>query len=87
MIKVDVKPRDDNKFDIYVSDGNNKEPLLNSNQGYENVEDAERIAYRLLSSLHVWSTVVGVQPDFKTAEPIVLVTTYRDGKTRTEQIR
>ncbi|WP_319456911.1 MULTISPECIES: hypothetical protein [unclassified Mycobacterium] len=87
MIKVEVKPRSDNKFDIYVSDGDNKEPLLNSNQGYENVEDAERIAYRLLASLPVWSRVVGVSPDFTEAEPIILVTTYRDGKTRTEQIR
>lgn len=45
MILVDVKPRQDNLYDIYVSDPGDH--FLNSNQGYENVEDAERIARRL----------------------------------------
>lgn len=86
-LRVEVKPRQDDKYDIYLIDANNGEPLLNSNQGYENVEEAERIAYRVFASLHVWSGVVGVSPDMQTAEPIVMVTRYRDGSTRTEQIR
>lgn len=87
MIKVEVKPRADNRFDVYVSFSENDEPFVNSSQGYENVEDAQRAAYRVFASLSVWSHVVGVSPDFAIPEPIVMVTTYRDGKTKTETIR
>ncbi len=33
MIRVDIKPRQDDRYDIYVSDDNGN-ALLNSNQGY-----------------------------------------------------
>jgi len=87
MIRAEVRPRADNRFDIYVTFDENDEPFVNSSQGYENVEDAERAAKRAFASLHVWSKVVGVSPDFTEPEPIVLVTHYRNGKTKTEQIR
>jgi hypothetical protein len=87
VIKVEVKPRKDDRYDVYVTFNEADEPFVNSSQGYENVEDAERAAYRAFASLSVWSRVVGVAPDFTEPEPIVMVTTYRTGKTRTEQIR
>ena len=34
MIRVDIKPRQDDRYDIYVSDDNGN-ALLNSNQGYD----------------------------------------------------
>lgn len=75
MIKVEVKPRHDNRFDIWLS-ADNGELLLSSNQGYENVEDAERIVHRLFSRVQV----TGEQ------QRVVLTTTYRDGRQHTEQI-
>lgn len=87
MIRVEVKPRKDNRYDVYVTFDDNDEPFVNSSQGYENVEDAQRAVYRVFASLHVWSRVVGVSPDFTEAEPIAMVTHYRDGTTKTEQIR
>lgn len=76
MIRVNVRPRADDKFDIYVA-ADNGEELLNSSQGYENVEDAEKIVRRLFGK-------VGLTGETQT---VALVTTYRDGKTKTEQIR
>lgn len=77
MIRVDVKPRSDNKFDIYVSEDG--EPLLNSNQGYENVEDAIAVARRLFGP---------VQFSGKAADrAIALRVQFRDGTTHTEQLR
>lgn len=76
MIRVEVRPRADNRFDIYVADDNGNE-LLNSNQGYENVEDAEHVARRL------FGRVVATGE----AQTVALQVTYRDGKTKTEQIR
>lgn len=87
MIKVEVRPRADNKYDAYITFEDNGEQWANTSQGYENVEDAQRSVYRVLASLQKWSEVVGVSPAFTTPEPIVMVTTYRDGKTKTEQIR
>lgn len=87
MIKVEVKPRADERYDAYITFDDNGEPWANTSQGYENVEDAERAVYRVLASLEVWSRVVGVSPALTEPEPVVMVTTYRNGKTRTEQIR
>lgn len=42
-----MKARADGKADIYVADGGNHEPLMNSNQGYERIDAAEKIARRL----------------------------------------
>lgn len=85
MIDVKVKPRADDRFDIYLLiDG---EPIMNSSQGYENIEDAHRVVYRCLASLAVWSKVVGVSPDFSVPEPIIMETTFRSGSKMTEQIR
>ncbi|MGA5467154.1 hypothetical protein [Mycobacterium sp. NPDC050041] len=76
MIRIDVKPRSDNKFDIYVTDDNGT-PLLNSSQGYANVEDAEWIVRRLFGRVAA------------TGEPqtVALRVEYRNGKTKTEQLR
>lgn len=71
MIKVEIKPRQDNLFDIWVHAANG-ELLLHSSQGYENVEDAERVA-RLL-----------FMPD---STAVALRIEYRNGKTKTEQLR
>ena len=76
MIKATVKPRHDNRFDIYLT-SDNGELLLNSNQGYENVEDAERIVRRLFAPVQLTG-----QP-----QTVALRVEYRDGKTKTEQIR
>lgn len=45
MIRVEIKPRQDDLFDIWV--GDEGDHFVNSHQGYENVEDAVRIARRL----------------------------------------
>lgn len=76
MIRVDIKPRQDDRYDIYVSDDNGN-ALLNSNQGYENVEDAEKVARRLFSPVVLTG---GVQT-------VALRVEYRSGKTKTEQLR
>lgn len=100
MIKVAVKPRQDDLYDIYV--GDEGDHFLNSNQGYANVEDAERIVHRLWPGLPTaddayYTSILGlgyIPREHVTAileslkaEPVVLVVTYRDGKTKTEQIR
>lgn len=71
MIRVEIKPRQDDLFDIWVI-GANGENLLNSSQGYENAADAETIARKLF----------GIS-----GETVALRIEYRDGKTRTEQLR
>ena len=76
MIRVDIKPRHDNRFDIHVS-ADNGEQLLNSSQGYENVEDAERVVRRLFGPVLVDGRL----------QTVALRVEYRDGKTKTEQIR
>lgn len=78
-ILVDIKPRQDNRFDIYVSDDNGDQ-LLNSNQGYENVEDAKNVARRLFGK----ETFI---PGFKVDNSVRLTVHYRDGDTKSEQIR
>lgn len=75
MILVEVKPRDDGRYDIYASEGG--EPYMHSSQGYENVEDAERIARKLF----------GRDVDGCPDSPAALRTTYRTGQTKTEQLR
>lgn len=79
MIKVDIRPRQDDLYDIYVCDGNNAEPLLNSSQGYENPQHPEQLARRLFGS----STGVFSPDD----EAVALHVTYRDGTSKTERIR
>ena len=76
MIKATVKPREDNRFDIYLSTDNG-ELLLSSNQGYENVEDAERIVRRLFAPVQLTGL----------PQTVVMRTEYRNGKTKTEQVR
>jgi hypothetical protein len=95
MIKILVEPHHgdvepnalEGTYDIYVDDGNSGNRLLFSNQGYENVAFAQRLVKRLFGSKAVWSETVGVSPDFTVLEPVVLVTHYADGKSKTEQIR
>lgn len=84
MIQVTVKPRADNRFDIYVH-AKNGELLLNSSQGYENVEDAEAVARRCFSSIdHDASTKEGVaMPNV----PVQLTVEYRTGDVKAERIR
>lgn len=77
MIRVDIKPRQDDRYDIYVSDDNGN-ALLNSNQGYENVEDAEKVARRLFGRPVVLTGAV---------QTVALRVEYRSGKTKTEQLR
>jgi hypothetical protein len=84
LIRVDVKPRQDNLFDIWVHAANGA-VLLNSSQGYENVEDAESIA-RLLFGTRSVANDAGTGTVTESA-PVALKVTYRDGKTKTEQIR
>lgn len=76
MIRVDIKPRQDDRYDIYVSDDNGN-ALLNSNQGYENVEDAEKVAWRLFGPVVLTGAV----------QTVALRVEYRSGKTKTEQLR
>ena len=76
MIRVDIKPRQDDRYDIYVSDDNGN-ALLNSNQGYENVEDAEKVARRLFGPVVLTGAV----------QTVALRVEYRSGKPKTEQLR
>lgn len=94
MIRVEIKPRQDNLFDIYVGDEGDE--FLNSNQGYENVEDAIAIARRLWPPLNTPDDLPGlIGPVFdavcavitSNAETVVMRVTYRNGKTMTEQLR
>ncbi|WP_283612367.1 hypothetical protein [Mycolicibacterium poriferae] len=79
MILVEVKPRDDGRYDIYVSEDG--EPYVNSSQGYENVEDAERIARKLFAGPAFSMGGEQITP------PVTLRTKYRTGQTKTEQLR
>lgn len=76
MIRVVVKPRSDNKFDVHIADDNGN-LLLSSDQGYENVEDAEKVVRRIFSLV----AAVGSE------QAVVLRVEYRNGKTKTEQLR
>ena len=55
----------------------NGNALLNSNQGYENVEDAEKVARRLFGPVVLTGAV----------QTVALRVEYRSGKTKTEQLR
>ncbi|MDN4521388.1 hypothetical protein QYF68_26720 [Mycolicibacterium austroafricanum] len=77
MIRVEIKARQDNLFDIWVI-AENGEVLLNSSQGYENAADAEAIARKVFGMS--WSDLMSV-------EPITLRITYRNGKSHTEALR
>lgn len=84
MIRVEIKPRQDDLFDIWVIAANG-EVLLNSSQGYENASDAEAIARKLFGRIDFEASAregVAMPP-----EPVTLRITYRNGKTQTEQIR
>lgn len=107
MILVDIKPRQDNLYDMYV--GDEGDHFVNSNQGYENAEDAIAIARRLWPPLKLAADGIAVAVDTGAGErtvtvpppvvdgvkamlteghdAIVMRITYRDGKTRTEQLR
>lgn len=45
MIIVDIKPRQDDLYDMYVRDDGDH--FVSSNQGYANVEDVEALARRM----------------------------------------
>lgn len=77
MIRVEIKPRQDDLYDIWVI-AENGGVLLNSSQGYENAADAEAIARKLFGMS--WS-------DLMSAEPVTLRIDYRDGRVSEEQIR
>lgn len=49
MINITIRPRTDAKLDIYIADGANHEPLLNSSQGYEHHRDAIAVVERLFA--------------------------------------
>lgn len=100
MIRVDIKPRQDDRYDIYVSDDNGN-ALLNSNQGYENVEDAERVVRNLWPPLPTVDAL-GMEPDDRDVigltlegaalvlahlRPVHLTVEYRDGRVKSEQLR
>lgn len=50
MIDVEVKPRADKRYDIYVRQTLGDEPLVNSSQGYENRAEAVYIARKLFAA-------------------------------------
>lgn len=77
MIRIDVKPRKDNKFDIYVF-GANGTQLFNSSQGYENAEDAVEIVRKVFGPPQ-WGKAAD--------QALALKVTFRDGTTHTEQLR
>lgn len=87
MINVEVRQRQDDRWDIYVSDGGNHEPLLNSSQGYENEGAARAIAVRLFGGRPAQRTERERRPSTPRRsypEPVDLIITKRDGvKTRT----
>lgn len=76
MIRIEVKPRQDNLFDIWVH-ADNGEVLLHSSQGYENVEDAVKIVRRIFGPVKVTEK----------PQTVALRIKYRNGKTHTEQLR
>ena len=102
MILVDIRPRQDNKYDMHV--GDEGDHFVNSDQGYENVEDVIDTARRIwpplptLGDVHTitWGTDVRVPAELVAAvtealtqasEAVVMRVTYRDGKTHTERLR
>jgi len=100
VILVEIKPRQDDLFDIWA--GDEGDHLVNSHQGYENVEDAVKIARRLFAADErvaealrfigeygdVGNIVASIADILRgDVEPVALRITYRTGKTHTEQIR
>lgn len=89
MILAEVKPREDGKYDIYVSEDG--EPYVNSSQGYENVEDAEALARKLWPKLpdccEPGCCLHNPQHGDPAPERVVLRVKYRNGQTKTEQLR
>lgn len=85
MIRVEIKPRQDNLFDIWVHAANG-ELLVHSSQGYENVEDVEAVARLLFGSQPVANEAWVTGTELKT-EPVAMRVEYRNGKTKTEQLR
>lgn len=102
MIRVEIRPRQDDKYDMYV--GDEGDHFANSDQGYENVEDVIEIARRLwpplptFGDIHTaaWGTEVRVPSELvagvleavtRASEPVVMRVNYRNGKTHTERLR
>lgn len=100
MITIKVKPRQDDLYDIYVGDPGDH--FLNSDQGYSNVEDAVAIVHRCFPPAPSVDELAAQAQALKAdiprkyieailmmlaAEPVILLITYRDGTTRTEQLR
>lgn len=99
-VVVEVKPRADGRYDIYV--GDEGDAFLNSSQGYSNVEDAVAIVRKLWPAVPEIA-IVNVATDGNsfvtvngaafaqafTAEwaPMALRVTYRDGTTHTRKLR
>ena len=84
MIRVEIKPRQDDLYDIWVIAANG-EVLLNSVQGYENAADAEAIARKVFGTRMVANAAgTGEEPR---SEPVAMRIEYRNGKTHTERLR
>lgn len=81
MIKVKIEPRNgDGLYEIHVGDAGDN--FLVSHQGYENVEDAERIVRRLF----VFDNRV-LDPSLPAPEHVDLSVRYRNGKGKHEMLR
>jgi hypothetical protein len=78
VIKLDIRPRQDDLYDIYLHDGNNDEPLLHSSQGYDGPGHPEDLARRLFER---------PADQWNDDDPVILRVTYRDGTSKTERIR
>lgn len=100
MITIKVKPRQDDLYDIYVGDAGDH--FVNSDQGYSNVEDAVAIVHRLWPpamsveelaayvskrSVDIPRKYIEALTALQATEPVALQITYRDGTTKTEQLR
>lgn len=77
-LNIDVKPRSDNKVDIYLTDGNNAQPLLNSNQGYEGHGHAVELVERLFGPDANARKLAMIRELLDSAEPDIAVTRIRE---------
>jgi len=82
MTDIVIRPRADEKYDIYVI-ADNGEPLLNSSQGYSRAADAEDVVRMLFGGGA--SPVPTPLHDY--AEPLKLTVEYRDGRVKSEVLR
>lgn len=85
MIRIEIQPNDapEQDYILRVRDGNNGNVLLSStSQGYANPGFAQELSRRLFPAID--------QPfdnNGAAIEPVVMVTTFANGKTETEQLR